>query len=406
MHRRDFLKRAIAPALILPAATRRALAAAPKLKIKRIRIYDTPKPNLHFNQSNKVVTIETDAGITGIGEGGSKDTVSQCAGFLINEDPLRIDHLWQYMYRGFFYPAGREKLHGLGALDLALWDIKGKALGVPVWELLGGIARDRVECYSTGFPSKGSVGETARACIEAGFRSYRTSVVEAGPDRVYNTRQAVDKTFEQCREIRNAIGPNADWHIDFHTRIDLPDALRLATLLEPLNPFLIEDPVRSENKAVLKAYRSHIKIPLAVGEQFGDRWDIRELIEDNTIDYSRVTLPNSGGITEFMKIAALCETHYVGLVPHFTGPISVAALVHCLGAYPGPVLMEMAGAGTVPLDYLPQQADFRKGSLWPNTRPGLGVELVTKPLTLLGEVTEKTSPIPSLRRPDGSLTNW
>jgi L-alanine-DL-glutamate epimerase-like enolase superfamily enzyme len=107
--------------------------------------------------------VETDAGITGIGEGGSRDTVEQCAGMLIGEDPARIDHLWQSLFRGYFYPPGREKLHGLGALDLALWDIKGKALGVPIYELLGGLSRDHIECYSTGFPSRANLAETARA---------------------------------------------------------------------------------------------------------------------------------------------------------------------------------------------------------------------------------------------------
>ena len=148
------------------------------MKITRVRFYRDPtyKKEL-FNQSTHIVTVETDQGITGIGEGGSRDTVEQCGAMIIGEDPSRIDHLWQYMYRGYFYPAGREKLHALGAVDMALWDIKGKALGVPVYELLGGLARDHVECYSTGFPRKGSLTETARACIEAGFRAFRTSVV-------------------------------------------------------------------------------------------------------------------------------------------------------------------------------------------------------------------------------------
>lgn len=406
MNRRTFLSSALGAAALIPLSTRKALAALPKMKIKRIRVYDPPKANPHFNQSDKIVTVETDSGITGIGEGGSRDLVLQPGAMLIGEDPLRIDHNWQYMYRGYFYPAGREKLHGLGAIDLALWDIKGKALGVPVYELLGGLSRDHIECYSTGFPSKGSLRETARACMEAGFRSYRTAVVEARADRIYNSRQKVDDTFAACKEVREGVGPRGDWHIDFHTRIDLPDALRLATLIEPLNPFLVEDPVRSENKAMLKSFRAQVKLPLAVGEQFGDRWDINELVEQHVIDYSRVTLPNTGGISEFMKIAAICETHYVGLVPHFTGPVAVAALVHCLGAFPGPVLMEMRGAGVTPLPYLPQQADFRNGKLLPNSRPGLGCELDLKPLTLLGEATEKVAPIPTLKRPDGSLTNW
>jgi hypothetical protein len=126
-----------------------------RMKITRVRYYHTRTRPI-FNQSFHIVTVETDQGITGIGEGGSRDTIEQCAGHAHRPGPNRIEHLWQLMYRGYFYPPGREKIHALGRLDLALWDIKGKALGVPVYELLGGLTRDHVECYSTGFPRQGS----------------------------------------------------------------------------------------------------------------------------------------------------------------------------------------------------------------------------------------------------------
>src|SRR5580692_8230740 len=169
MNRRNFLQSALAgsaAALTRPAAL---LAALPSMKIKRIRFYHNPLSKTLFNQSAHIVTVETDAGITGTGEGGSKDTVEQCAQMIIGEDPLRTDHLWQLNYRGYFYPPGREKLDALGALDLALWDIKGKALGVPVSDLLGGASRDYVECYATSYPPHGTLKESARSCIEVGF---------------------------------------------------------------------------------------------------------------------------------------------------------------------------------------------------------------------------------------------
>lgn len=384
-----------------------ARAAPPKMKITRVKYYlDPTYKKESFNQSPHIVVVETDAGISGIGEGGSRDTVRQCAAMLIGEDPSRIDHLWQYMYRGYFYPAGREKLHALGALDLALWDIKGKALGVPVYELLGGLARDHVECYSTGFPGKGTLRETARACIEAGFRAYRTSVADPGGGAPFNSRQMVRRTFERCQEIREGVGKDGDWAIDYHTRLDMPDAVRLSTLIEPLEPYFVEDLVRSENPGVYRELRKQVKVPVAVGEQFGDRWDTNELIEQRLIDYTRVTVPNTGGITEFMKIAALCETHYVGLAPHFTGPVSEAALVHCCGIFSGPVLMEMTGAGKREIPHLPECYDFRNGKLWPNRRPGLGVTFDPSRAQLVLEVAEKRATTPSYRRPDGSFTNW
>jgi L-alanine-DL-glutamate epimerase-like enolase superfamily enzyme len=352
------------------------------------------------------VTIETDQGITGVGEGGSKDTIEQCGAMIIGEDPSRIEHLWQMMFRGYFYPPGREKLHSLGAIDLALWDIKGKALGVPVYELLGGLSRDHLECYSTGFPGKGSLKETARACIEAGFRAYRHGVADPPAEGSFNPRQMVRKTFEECLQIREGVGKEGDWAIDYHTRLDMPDAIRLSTLLEPLEPYYAEDLVRSENPGIYRELRKQVKLPLAVGEQFGSKWDINELIEQHLIDYARVSLPNVGGITEFMKIAALCETHYVGLIPHFTGPVSEAALVHACGVFSGPVLMEMLGDGSRREPHLPEVYDFRQGKMWPNRRPGLGVTLDTKPLQLVAEITDRSRPIPMFHRPDGSITNW
>jgi len=408
MRRRNFLQSVgLGGTAALAAPSKASAAAEPRpMKITRIRFYHNPKSPEHFNQSFNIVTVETDQGVTGIGEGGSRDTISQCAAMIIGEDPFRIEHLWQMMFRGYFYPAGREKLDALGAIDLALWDIKGKALGVPVYELLGGLARDHVECYSTGFPSQGSLKETARACLEAGFRAFRYATADPLPGQPFNSHQMVRKTYEDCVEIREGVGKDGDWALDYHTRLDFPDAVRLSSLIEPLEPYFAEDLIRSENPEVYKELRAHVKVPIAVGEQFGSRWDINMLIEQQLIDYARVTLPNVGGITEYMKILALCETHYVGLIPHFTGPVSEAALVHACGAFSGPVLMEMTGEGKASYPHLPECYDFRNGRMWPNRRPGLGVTLDTKPLQLAAEITERSRPIPLFHRPDGSITNW
>jgi L-alanine-DL-glutamate epimerase-like enolase superfamily enzyme len=386
-------------------------AGLPKAKITRIRYYKTPtdaagRPNTRqplFNQSTNVVIVETDAGLTGVGEGGAHDTMEQCAGLLIGEDPFRTDRLWQTMYRAYFYPAGREKVHALGALDVALWDLKGKALGVPVYQLLGGQSRDYVECYSTGFPFKGTPREVAKACIDAGFRAYRIST-RGTP--IYDRFEDVRRTYEHCKEVREGAGKDGSWCIDFHTQLDMPDAVALANMIEPLRPYFVEDLVRSENPGVYRTLRQQVKVPIAVGEQFGPKWEWNELIEEHLTDYARATIPNVGGITEFMKIAGICETHYVGLVPHFTGPISEAAMVHCSAAFSGPVLMEMVMGGTREWPYLRQSYDLKQGKLWPNDRPGIGVTVDTSKLQLIGDFTERYTPIPIIRRPDGSYTNW
>ncbi len=162
MRRRSFLKVATATPLAAAAQTPSPRSG---MKITRVRYYagsgdaamrKTKVPGL-FNQSTNVVVVQTDAGITGIGEGGSKDTMEQCAAAIIGMDPFRTEQLWQILYRGYFYPAGREKLHAIGALDMALWDIKAKALNVPLYQLLGGLTRDHVECYATAYPDKGSI---------------------------------------------------------------------------------------------------------------------------------------------------------------------------------------------------------------------------------------------------------
>lgn len=388
-----------------------ALAALPKAKITRIRCYKSPgdaarrqsKVPPLFNQSTNVVVVETDAGLTGIGEGGAKDTLEQCAAALIGRDPFRIEDNWQTVFRGYFYPAGREKLHALGAIDMALWDLKAKALGVPLYQLIGGAAREHVECYATGFPSKGTLRETARACVEAGYRAFRIGPADANPWDRFETTQ---RTYEMCREVREGVGKDGAWAVDFHTRFDFPDGVRLAKQIEPLAPYFVEDLVRSENPEIYKVLRGQTSVPIAVGEQFGAKWDVNMLIENHLIDYARVTVPNAGGITEFLKIMALCETHGVGLIPHFTGPISEAALVHLCGAFSGPALMEMLPRATGGVSYLPQCFDFRNGKLWLNDRPGLGVTFDEKQLPLLTEVTEAAQPTPIYRRPDGSITNW
>jgi len=270
---------------------------------------------------------------------------------------------------------------------------------------LGGLGRNYVECYSTGFPWLGSHGDTARACIQAGFRAYRLSVADPG-DGVFDARRMVDQTAADCRQVKDSLGSTGDWAIDFHTRLDKADAVRLCGLIEAFNPLFVEDPLRSENVSALSALRLQVKVPIAVGEQYGDRWEIHELIENHTIDYTRVTLPNVGGITEWMKMAALGETHYIGMVPHFTGPISLAALVHVLCALTIPAIVEIGGAKPKLPSHLSQGCTFKDGKLWPEARPGLGVEFDPGGADLVAEVTDRFTPIPTFRRPDGSLTNW
>ena len=170
MQRRTFLHTLLAGGAGVALGARVAHAALPKMKITRVRYYSpgretrTGVPSL--TSTTNVICIDTDAGITGIGEGGTKDTLEHCASALIGQDPFRIETLWQNMFRGAFYPSGLEKLHALGGLDIALWDIKGKALGVPIYALLGGPTRDLCECYGGGGQGKATIREAARASMD------------------------------------------------------------------------------------------------------------------------------------------------------------------------------------------------------------------------------------------------
>ena len=421
MQRRHFMKSALWgsagimagwPVLKSQANTNLVSQSSSSLKIKKIRYYAAPgytKPL--FNQARGIVEIETDGGIIGIGEGGTKDSIEQCAQMIIGSDPFRIEHIWQLLYRGMFYPPGREKLHAIGAIEMALHDIKGKALNIPVYELLGGSTREYVECYATGYgPSKATAEEDrARDCIAAGFRSYRIGPTGGNGEQRFDFYQNAKSTIEFSRRIDAAVGGSGNWAIDLHTRFDTVEAIKICDELQKLEPYFVEDIVRSENPGVYKTIRQMTKVPIAVGEQFGDRWDINELIENRLIDYSRVTLPNSGGITELKKIASMCETHYAGMIPHFCGPLSTASLVHVLGSSsPTRCMIEIAG-GVVerPAYFNDDYVLFDKGKLMLNSKPGLGVKFDPKKADFLFEITANTKyPHPILEAPDGSIHNW
>ncbi|QNF32813.1 mandelate racemase/muconate lactonizing enzyme family protein [Adhaeribacter swui] len=413
MQRRHFLKSTLlGSAAVLAGFPLIKAEAASKMKITKIRYYSAPGYNKPlFNQARGIVEIETSGGIIGIGEGGSKDMIEQCAQMMIGEDPFRIEHIWQTLYRGMFYPPGREKLHALGALEMALWDIKGKALNVPVYELLGGATRDYVECYATGFRASKAKDEEQRArdCIEAGLRAYRIGPTGGNGDTRFDFYENAKKTIEFSKRIDAAVGGGGKWAIDLHTRFDTPEAIKICTALEELEPYFVEDPIRSENPEVFRTLRPMLKVPLTVGEQFGDRWDINTLMEQHLIDYSRVTLPNTGGITEFKKIASIAETHYVGMIPHFTGPLSTAALVHVLGSSsPIRAMIELAGGEPEKIPYFNDDyVHFKNGKLYLNPAPGLGVKFNPKKADFVMEITSNTKfPHPILHSPDGAVHNW
>jgi L-alanine-DL-glutamate epimerase-like enolase superfamily enzyme len=231
------------------------------MTITRVRAYLPPNPNLLFNQSDMVVTIETDTGIMGVGEGGSKDLLEQAAGRLIGRDPQHIEQLWQDMNRAFFYPAGRERTDAVGALDLALWDIKGKVQNQPIHELLGGMVRNYCECYNTagiipsitlGMPIK----ERARATVEAGYRAFRFGAIDCRVITASSTPKSESitspKNAQQREKASAKTATRSSIFISASTFRTPPGAV---TKIESLAPFFVEDPVRTEPVGVQSARR-------------------------------------------------------------------------------------------------------------------------------------------------------
>ena len=211
--------------------------------------------------------------------------------------------------------------------------------------------------------------------------------------------------IKALEQIREGVGPEGDFMIDLHQKFDLHEAIEACRLTEPLRPYAVEDPLREEQfRTQLPKLRLMTSVPISAGEEWGMRADFSSLVEQRDIDFARVSIPNVGGITEMLKIMAMCDTHKVGLMPHFTAPIGTAGHMHTLMAFPGQVLMEY-NQGERPVPYMPEFLECRNGKVWPNERPGLGVSVEEKVLTFLEEMTEG-APGPTHRRLDGSLSHW
>jgi galactonate dehydratase len=357
------------------------------------------------------VVVDTDEGIYGVGEGGItgrelavQGVVEHFKPFLIGQDARRIEHLWQKMYRGGFFPAGKIACSAISAIDIALWDIKGKALGVPVYDLLGGRCRDKVVCY----PHCGGRGieglvESAQRHVAEGWKFVRWGLGQDGD--VLEPSVAVPRAIEEFAALRAALGDGVELCFDIHTRLDQPDAIRLCRAVEQYHPFFMEDPIRSESMQSLRVVRQHVNTPLAVGEQFASKWEFRQIIEEELTDYARVDLGIVGGLTEAKKVAGWCETHYIKLATHNPlGPVSSAACLHLnLACNNVGVQEQPRRPGTALTDVIPVQMPWEDGYLLPPDRPGLGIEFDREAARAH---PFQMAELPHLRRLDGSVTNW
>jgi galactonate dehydratase len=357
-------------------------------------------------------TVETDAGIYGVGEAGIKSqtmgiaaVIEHLAPLLVGEDPMRTEHLWQTMFRGGFFPGGKILCSAISAIDIALWDIKAKAFGVPLYQLLGGKMRDKVVCYPhIGGRTIDELVDSAKAKVDVGYKFVRFSV--SAEDNVLEPSRAVRRTIREFEALRTALGDEIEICLDIHTRLDPMDSVVLCRALEPYRPYFLEDPLRSENPDSFRQFRQQVASPLAIGEQFASKWEFRQVIEEELTNYARIDVCIVGGITETMKIAGWAETHYINLALHNPlGPVSTAACLHVDIACGNFGVQECPRIpGTTLTDVFPVQVEWADGYLLLPERPGLGVEF--EPQAAARQPFRDTGTARLFERLDGSLTNW
>jgi galactonate dehydratase len=362
------------------------------------------------------VKVETDEGIYGVGEAGItwrewaiEGATRHLESLLVGQDPFRTEFLWQQMHRRGFFPSENIQCAAMSAIDIALWDIKGKALKQPIYNLIGGLTRNKVVCYPH---TRGNTLEehldSCRQAVKNGWRFVRHGVMDTGMvdgTNILEPAQAVRKTAKWLEAIRSAVGPDIEIVCDAHTRIDTADAVRLCKMVEPLDLFFMEDPLRSENPASYATLARHTHVPIAAGEQWATKWAFREVIEQETINYARIDLCIVGGITETLKVARWCEAHYIKLAPHNPlGPVSTAACLQLDLASDNVGVQECPRVpGTQLADLFPVQVPFEKGHLLPPKRPGLGIEFDE---SVAAKYPYKPGHSPALYQLDGSMTNW
>lgn len=358
------------------------------------------------------VRVDTDEGITGIGEAGltSREQaqggmIEALAHLIVGHDPMRTEHLWQVMWRAGFHPGGAVASSAIAAIDTALWDIKGKALGVPVYDLLGGKVRDKVNvyCHINGPNLEGLLAD-GRKHLDEGWNCLRWS---SDPHKtgLYEAHKAVDYGIDSYRLLRTELGNDVELAFDSHTRMSLPDAVRLCRAVEPYRPMFIEDPLRSEHPEGYRRLRDQAPVPLAAGEQFESKWQFRALIEEELIDYARIDLCIASGLTEGKKIAGWCETHMIDVAVHNPiGPVSTAACLHFNLSTSNMLVQELPRRpGESLADVIRSEHRWEDGWLIASDAPGLGLDV---DWDAFAKYPFKHENLPTFHRPDGSFTNW
>ncbi|HVX13787.1 MAG TPA: galactonate dehydratase [Pirellulales bacterium] len=338
------------------------------IKVTRLETYKV-KPRWLF------LKVHTNAGIVGLGEPiveGRADTVAEAVReiepYLVGKDPRRVAHHWQAIYRQAFYRGGPVLTSALSGIDMALWDIKGKALGVPVYELLGGPTRDRVRVYAHARSPA-----TLRQGLAKGFTAFKTVPAKRRPSRYVESPAEIRYSADRFAELRDIAGDDIDLAIDFHGALSPANAKLLIKALEPYQPMFVEEPCQAQNHDVMADIARGTHLPIATGERVFTKWGFREVLEKRAATILQPDLCHAGGITEVRLIAGMAEAYYAAIAPHNPlGPISLAAGVQMAASIPNFFCQEQVSLGE---GYLRRPFTLRDGYLDLPTGPGLGIEL-------------------------------
>jgi galactonate dehydratase len=342
--------------------------------------------------------VETDEGIVGVGEGGSWGqleasavAIQRFAEYLVGKNPFAIEHHWNVMHR-FGYFQGMALNSGISAIDIALWDIKGKALNVPIHELLGGAARTKARIY--GHIYENTIEKVIEEChrkMEAGFTAFGhlNPFLDEGDDQVYFKTHVkkMGDAIDNVRRMREAVGERVDLLIEIHRRLTPAEAIVFARGIEEYYPMFIEDPIRPESADAMARVAEKIHIPIATGERFTTIYEFQAVLSRNSVEYARVDPCVCGGITGSRKVAAMAEAHNVQVVPHNPlSPIGLAACLQLAAAIPNFAIQEYATGfeqgtfeslpvhlGSNIVDQVPLP---KNGFVDIPTGPGLGMTLV------------------------------
>jgi galactonate dehydratase len=385
------------------------------MKITDVKVY----PTWVGGRNQLIVKVETDDGIYGWGEAGVssrelavKGAVEHYREFLIGRDPTQPGPLWQEMYRSQYFEGGRILTGAISAIDIALYDVHGKALGVPVHQLLGGKHRDFVPCFATtGGDSPEQLIENVRLLIDKGWSVIRTGMNQRKKQDkdIFEPRDTIGITAEWLTALRQAVGPDPVLGIDYHHRLSVAEAASFCQRMPAGTLDFLEEPIRDESPEAYESLRTMVDIPFAIGEEFASKWQFSPYLERGITQFARIDICNVGGFTESMKVAALAESHYIDLMPHNPlGPICTAASVHLGAAVSNFAWLEARvspteAATSQDSDLFPTQLVLEGDRYAVPDTPGLGVDVNEE---AVAAQAFKFWEAPHLRRLDGSYTNW